>query len=158
MEIFMGNEYPVWIRYLESIGEDPRSTKKAYKFADQFGSDPESQGHLYDLVIEGKKRATTGSLWACEHDQEPVLEPGDLSILTNHDGSKACVLRTLKVSIKEFREVSEDEAGKEGEGDGSYAYWKKAHVEFLTSECERIGKAFSETMPVVFEEFEIAYK
>lgn len=153
----MGIENSVWIRYLESMGEDPKTTKIAYKFVDQFGSNPESQDHLYDLVVEGRKKATTGSVWACEHDGEPILEPGDLSMLTNHDGSKACVLRTMKVSIKEFREVTEEEAKKEGEGDGSYEYWKKAHVDFLTGECARIGREFSEAMPVVFEEFEVAF-
>lgn len=148
---------PVWIRYLRSIGEDPENTSMEYRLVDKFGDNDRSNDALYDLVIRGVKRATTGSVWSCEYDHEPVMKSGDLSIVTNHDASEMCVIRTKRVSIKPFKDVTSDDARIEGEGDGSLEYWRQAHVEFFTHECLRIGKTFSEDMPVVFEEFECVY-
>jgi uncharacterized protein YhfF len=89
----MGNAYPIWDRYLQSIGEDPDTTLKKYIFVDHFCHTREAADRLYELAVAGIKRATTGSLWGYEHRQEPVLKPGDLTLLTNYDESKMCVIR-----------------------------------------------------------------
>ncbi|MCE1169090.1 MAG: ASCH domain-containing protein [Sphingobacteriia bacterium] len=102
--------------------------------------------------------ATTGSIWVYEFDEEPILNPEDLTILTNYDESRACIIRTKSVIIKKFNEITEEEAMKEGEGDLSLEYWRRVHKEYFEEECKRIGRDFSEEMPVAYEEFEIEYK
>lgn len=118
----------------------------------------ESADRLYELALSGVKRATTGSLWICEHEGEPVLGPGNLSILTDFDGGRACVLQTLRVDIKPFREVTPRDAEVEGEGDKSLAYWRSVHRKYFEAECASIGREFTEDMPVVFEEFRVEYR
>jgi uncharacterized protein YhfF len=151
-------EYTIWKDYLEHLEQNGIPKPEQYLFAEHFCNDRASADKLYQLAIDGKKKATTGSIWAYEYDKEPILNPGDLTILTNYDSSRACVIRTKKVIIKKYKEITEEEARKEGEGDLSLGYWRRVHKEYFEEECLRIGKEFSEEMPVAFEEFEIAYK
>jgi uncharacterized protein YhfF len=159
--IFQGKdrkvEYTVWTSYIENQRRSGNMKPLRYVFAEHFCNDKPSADKLYQLVIDGKKRATTGSVWAYEHDGEPLLNPGDLTILTNYDESKACIIRTTSVIVKKFNEITMEEARKEGEGDLSLAYWRKVHKEYFEEECNRIGREFSDEMPVAYEEFEIEY-
>lgn len=150
-------EYPIWKDYLKYLDGKGTPKPRPYVFAEHFCNDKESADKLYQLVIDGRKRATTGSVWAYEFDEEPILKPGDLTILTNYDGTRACVIRTTKNVVKKFRDIKDEDAKKEGEGDLSLEYWRRVHKEYFEEECGRIGKAFSEDMPVAFEEFEIEF-
>ena len=58
-----------------------------------------------------------------------------------------------------FCDISEEYARREGEGDKSLAYWKKAHREAFSRECrEECGIEFTEDMICVCEEFEVVYR
>ena len=54
------------------------------------------------------------------------------------------------------REVGAEFAAKEGEGDGSLFFWRDAHRQYFTRECDRIGRRFTEDMPVACERFEVS--
>ena len=54
-----------------------------------------------------------------------------------------------------MNEVSEEFAIAEGEGDGTYEYWKNVHIEFFTKELKGINRKFSEDMLLVCERFEL---
>ena len=69
-----------------------------------------------------------------------------------------CIIKTLKVYVTEFNQVSEEHAFKEGEGDRSLDYWRKVHESFLTNELASVNKSFNENTKVVCEEFEVMYK
>lgn len=56
-----------------------------------------------------------------------------------------------------FSQVDADFAATEGEGDGSLTFWREAHRAFFTRECARLGRTFTEQMPVVCERFERVY-
>ena len=56
-----------------------------------------------------------------------------------------------------FCEVTPEFAATEGEGDKSLAYWKKVHRRFFTEEMKEFGAVFSDSTPVVCEEFEVVY-
>ena len=154
----MEKEFQVWIKYLQSRGEDPEKTAIKYVFAEHFCNDKESANKLYDLVILGKKRATCGNLLMYQFKKEPILHKDDLTVLTNFDQTKACILRTKKVIVKKFGEITEEDARKEGEGDLSLEHWKRVHGKIFESECAKLGKEFSEDIEVVFEEFDVEYQ
>ena len=98
----MEKSYPIWKKYLSSLGETPETTSKKIILADHFCNDKESADYLYELALTGIKRATTGSTWVYDYYKESILKPNDLSILTNFDGTKMCILKTIKVTIKKI--------------------------------------------------------
>ena len=118
-----------------------------------FGDD-----ELTELVKSGKKTATASAYDCYLAEDEELPEVGETSVLLDDNDEAVCIIRTSKVSVLPFNEVSEEHARKEGEGDCSLAYWKKVHKDFFQEELAEIGKAFYEEMMVVCEEFEVVYK
>jgi len=113
-----------------------------------------SCNYLLSLVLEGKKRATSSSLWGYELEGEPVPKEGQQSIITDWDGNPACVVRTTRVRVIPYKDMTYDIAKLEGEDDNLES-WQKNHVEFFTAEGKEVGYTFREDMPVIFEEFEV---
>ena len=143
--------------YLESIGVDPESNGMRYT-AWHFDNNEQDANELVQLVLQGKKRATASSLWVYEAESEPVPEVGDLSVVTDWSGVAKCIIKTTRVDVVPFRDVSEEFARTEGEGDGSLAYWRRVHRTFFTQECAEIERAFTADMPVVCEEFDVVFR
>jgi uncharacterized protein YhfF len=112
---------------------------------------------LVELVLAGRKRATTSALWTYEVEQEPVPRPGDLSVVTDWSGAGRCVIRTTTVEVVALDEVTEEFAATEGEGDGSLAYWHAAHWAAFSRELEATGRSPQPDMPVVCERFEVVF-
>ena len=147
----------MWRDYLGSIGENIEETDKKYT-SWHFEITKESANNLAELVINGDKKATAASLWVEEHDFGEIPKEGDYSIITDWDGIAKCIVKTTKINIVPYKEVTEEFAQKEGEGDQSLDYWRKVHEIYYRKECERIGRKFTQDMPVICEEFEVVYK
>ena len=147
----------MWKNYLMSIGEDVIKTNKEYT-SWHFCDTEESANNLAKLTKQGIKRATTGLYYFYEIEGETLPKVGDLSIIINWQGTAQCIIETKKVTILPFKEVTEEFAEIEGEGDKSLKYWRKAHIQFFNRELEEHNKEFSEDMLVVIEEFEMVYK
>lgn len=109
---------------------------------------------LLDLVLKGQKRATSSSLASFELGDEAMPKEGELSVITDWDGNPRCVVRTKKLHILPYEEITYDLAKLEGE-DETLDSWKRSHERFFTREGEMLGYHFSPQMPVVFEEFEV---
>lgn len=122
-----------------------------------FGDSEHLANELAALVLRGTKRATAGSAWAFEAQGKPMPQPGALSVVTNWTGEPLCVIETEVVEVVPFRAVSAQFAALEGEGDGSLAFWREAHRRYFTRECARLGRAFTEDMPVACEVFKVIY-
>jgi uncharacterized protein YhfF len=123
-----------------------------------FDDNQPSADELAALVLAGRKRATASLLWAHDAEGCPLPRPGDLSIVTNFSGEALCVIETRQVDVIPFNEVSAEFAATEGEGDGSLAYWRRAHEAFFGRECLRLGRPPATDMPVVCERFEVVYR
>ena len=117
-----------------------------------FGGNPDG---LAELVKEGIKTATASALCLYESENEPLPQPGDYSIVLDSADNAVCIIRTTKVYVIPFDQVSEEHAFKEGEGDRSLEYWRKVHKEFFADELQSIGREFDIQMKVVCEEFEL---
>jgi len=61
------------------------------------------------------------------------------------------------VSECRFSEVTPEFAAAEGEGDKSLEWWRKAHWDFFSIECEEQGVSASESMVLVLEKFKVVY-
>ncbi len=120
-----------------------------------FGDSEEMADELAELVLEGKKRATAASRWSFEDEGKRLPVPGDLSIVTNWAGEPLCIIETTGVEIVPFRDVTEEFAATEGEGDGSLGYWRECHRDYFMRECAKSGREFSEEMLIVCERFRV---
>ncbi|MDZ4177629.1 MAG: ASCH domain-containing protein [Coriobacteriia bacterium] len=127
------------------------TTYSAWHFCDN----ESDANELADLVLAGTKRATAGLLWSYENEGEPLPRVGDLSIVTDWEGRARCVIRTTSVEIVPFEAVTPEFAAIEGEGDGSLAYWLRAHEAAFTRELADSGRALEPSSPVVCECFEV---
>ena len=146
----------LWKHYLLSMGESPETTSRQYS-AWHFCATQEAADELAQLVLAGTKRATTSSLWSIEAEGESLPMEGEISIITNWQGEAQCIIKTTAVEILPYREVSQEFAAAEGEGDKSLQYWRRVHKEAFTHELEDLGLVFSEDMPVVCETFEVVW-
>lgn len=115
-----------------------------------FGDDADA---LAKLVLAGKKTATSSAHPIYELEDEELPQEGQYSVVLWRDGNAACIIKTTRVYIVPFSQVSAEQAYREGEGDRSLAYWQKVHRAFFTREMEDAGLTFTEDMKVVCEEF-----
>lgn len=145
-----------WDAYRASLPEDqrpPETPPEAWHFCD---SQP-CADELVALVLAGIKTATASLHWVYDVEDEPVPQPGELSIVTNWAGEPLCIIETFEVQIVPFHAVDARQAYEEGEGDRSLAYWRRVHWDFFSRECAQIGREPSEDMPVVCERFRLVF-
>ncbi|MCY6354407.1 ASCH domain-containing protein [Clostridium sp. ZS2-4] len=147
----------MWKNYLASIGENINNTNKNYT-SWYFCDNEKSANDLAKLVREGIKRGTTSLYYWYELENEELPTEDNYSIITDWNGIVQCIIRTKKVTVRPFKDVNEEFAKIEGEGDKSLKYWREVHVHFFTKELEEEEKEFSEDMLVVCQEFEVVYK
>ena len=110
--------------------------------------------YLLDLVLKGQKRATASSVLGYQIEGEEIPKEGNLSIITDWDGNPRCVIKTTRVRIIPYKDITFDIAKLEDEDD-TLESWRKNHEKFFTEEGKDLGYKFSEEMEVIFEEFEV---
>jgi uncharacterized protein YhfF len=101
---------------------------------------------LIELVLSGKKTATTSNY---DENELPVI--GEESIICFDNGKDACIVKTIDYKIMKFKDMTEDLAALEGEGDLSLEYWRNVHFDFFKS----YNPDFNEDTLVVFERFKL---
>lgn len=146
-----------WNDFLATQPPDSPYRRKTY-VAEGFGDNPALADELATLVLSGVKTGTCSALWEWEAEGNPMPEVGLISITLNGTGDPICILETTEVTIRRYNEVDEDFARAEGEGDLSLAYWREAHKRFFSRVLAKIGREFSEDMPVVCERFKVLFK
>lgn len=107
-------------------------------------------------MLAGVKKATSSSMYNYEIDGDPLPQVGDYNIVTDWAGNARCIIRTTRVTILPYKDVTFDLCRLEGEDD-SLESWRNAHSAFFEQDGSEIGFDFSEDMQVVFEEFEVVY-
>ena len=117
-----------------------------------FGDDPD---RLAKLVKDGVKTATCSLLCLYELEKEPLPEVGEYSVILDSKDEAVCIIRTTRVYIVQFDQVSAEHAYKEGEGSRTLEYWRNVHKRFFADELETIGQAFEADIELVCEEFEV---
>lgn len=145
---------PFWDQFQASITYDASAL---FYEAFHFDDNERTANALAALVLAGQKRATAGLLWANEFTGKPLPKIGDLSVVTDWQGTPQCVIQSTHVEIVPFGSVTDSFAATEGEGDRTLRYWRDAHWRYFSRECQRIGKEPSLQMPVVCEQFRVVY-
>ncbi len=117
----------------------------------------EEADELAALVAAGRKTATASAYPLYELEEEPLPGKGEYSVILDSRDQAVCVIRTERVYVVPFREIDEEQARREGEGDLSLAYWREVHERFFRQELREAGLSFDQDMPVVCEEFSCVY-
>lgn len=123
-----------------------------YKDAFQFGA---SADWLADLVVEGKKTATTSGFVFYELEKEVLPQSGEYYIVLNGKEEPVAVIQIQSVEVLPMNEVTEEYALAEGAGD--YTFWWDAHKKFFTELLKGYELEFSPDMLVVCERFTKVY-
>ena len=146
-----------WQKFLSMLPPDSPYHTKTYT-AEGWGDSPEMADELGDLIARDIKTATCSALWEWETEGKPVPQKGMVTIVLDGKGEPLCIVETTEVTIRKFNEVDSAFAQAEGEGDFSLEYWRQAHKDFMSRILPKIGRDYSEEMPLVCERFELIYK
>ncbi|MGV3492051.1 MAG: ASCH domain-containing protein [Devosia sp.] len=113
-----------------------------------FGDSPALADELLALVLGGTKTATCAAVRDYAIDNEPIPVVGRRDVVLDGQGRPAAVIETIEVSRRPFRDVPEDFALDEGEGD--FDDWRSGHIAYF----ERNG-GWSEDLEIVCERFKL---
>lgn len=149
----MAKDNTLWARYCAhaEIPTDTQHDEWAFAGGGELGDE------LAELVISGKKTATTSGFDFYELDGEEIPEVGSLSVVLNSSGAQVAVIRITSVEHVPFNQVTAEFARLEGEGDLSLRYWQDAHRDFFTEVFKEFNREFDELMLCVCETFEVVF-
>ena len=119
-----------------------------------FGDDPDE---LAFLVLTGRKTATSSAYECYLAEGEELPRPGQYGVITDGKDSAVCIIREKTVRIIPYKEIGEEHACREGEGDRTLAYYRSVHEPFFREELASCGREFSDDSLIVLEEFELVY-
>ena len=144
----------LWTSYLIATGKDTaQPIPPAWHFCDNEGD----ANACVALVLAARKRATAPSRWFFDSRGLPLPAVNDLEIVTDWSGIAHCIIRTTMVRVVPFRDVTEEHARLEGEGDGSLASWRATHWAYYHRELDGTRYTPAEDMPVVCQYFEVVF-
>ncbi len=146
----------MWKKYLSTIGENINNSGKTYE-SWYFCNNEKDANELAGLVKKGIKKATASLYCLYEIENELIPEVGDYAVITNWKGVAQSIIQITSINTIPFKEVTEELAAKEGEGDKTLSFWRKVHRKVFTLELKEYSKKFSEDMLVVCEEFAVVY-
>jgi len=146
-----------WEKFLASLPADSPYRSKSY-VAESWGDGPEMADELGALIVLGIKTATCSAVRAWEAEGNPIPKDGYITVALDGRGEPLCIVETYEITIRKYNEVDADFARAEGEGDLSLEYWREAHKRYFSRTLAKIGKEFSEDMPLVCERFRVIHK
>jgi len=125
--------------------------------ADYFCADKENADICAELVRKGEKQASCSmKYWyriGGEEGPEPMPQVGHLQVVTDWAGVPVAITQMTRVTEARFSDVTAEFAAAEGEGDKSLRWWRDAHWQFFSAECEELGIEMSEDTVLVLEHF-----
>ena len=145
-----------WRRYLDGLPSD-HSHRRVIPDVFAFGGGGAVADELADLVLGGRKRATTSLAIEFTSLGEPLPEIGSLSIVLRRDLAPVAIIERTEVRTLPFAAVTAEYAAVEGEGDGSLDYWRAAHREYFAWVCARLGGEFHDLTPVICQVFRVVW-
>lgn len=148
-----------WREFCEVSGVDFETPYESW----YFHYHREGAKRLADLVVSGKKKATTSLAESDESDFGDGGIVGGYNVITDFDGIPQCVIQMTEIRVMPFSEVDAQFAFDEGEGDQTLEYWRNAHRRFFTESLElgfdslESGVEFDEPTPVACKRFKLLF-
>lgn len=140
-------------QYLSKLTSTERDAIPHY-LAEHFCGDEYNANECARLIDTNVKTASCALKSAYDIENEPLPQIGQLTVVLNWAQEPICIVQLTDISICPFNKVTREFAQSEGEGDGSYEWWHKAHINFFTEYAKDIGTTFNENSELVLERFE----
>lgn len=150
------SEKSYWHRYLDTIEESKRPERPF--ITSSFAGNKDCTDELLGLYLSGKKTAGSSLAEDFLAAGDPLPKVGNFWILLNSRNQPSCILRTINVLTYKFKDVPEQIALLEAEGDLSLEYWRKSHTELYSPFLKSWGINDIEDSTVITEIFEIVYR
>lgn len=140
--------YEMWNNFTTSY---PEFKKEDLPHAEPFYDNKEDANRLANLIISGKKQATSGLYVWYEELNIGLPKIGTKLIVTDFDGKAKAIIRTTKVDTIAFNKISKTYAALDmGTEIAPLEKWKKAHWAFFASTVDNP----TDNLLVVCETFE----
>ena len=138
-----------WRSYLAKLPMNHSHQSNVLPNAWSFGHNSQIADRLGKLVVAGIKTATSSRYFG-----ENVLDEAGLSIVLDGSKNPICIIETYEIKIRRYRDIDEEFARAEGEGDLSLDYWQKVHWDFFCREVKK-GYEVDEDMLLSCERFRV---
>lgn len=150
------NEKQYWQTYLDQL--QPSADLEEPIVTAGYAGSPEISDRLLMLYLDGTKTAGSSLLedFVATNDETPRV--GNHWICLASGGEPRCILRTIRVETHNFRDVPEEIAVAEGEGDLSVEYWKRVHAERYAPHLQEWGLLKIGDATVVTEFFQVVFR
>jgi uncharacterized protein YhfF len=133
----------------------PEYKHHSIPISDHFCNDKINTDICADLVLKGVKRASCGLKIMYDLKKEFFPEINELTIITNWDKQPICVVKTIDLSFRKFKDIDAEWAKYEGEGDQSLEQWKETHSDYFQKQLDDFGLVFTESVELICERFEV---
>ncbi|MEZ8720997.1 ASCH domain-containing protein [Vibrio pomeroyi] len=143
--------------YLNSLPEEMAKKHTSFS-ADYFCGDEYNANLCAQLILKGEKQASCSLEYWYSHEDEVMPVVGHLQVVTDWEGKPICIVEITSVSLCPYNQVTAEFAAAEGEGDKTLAWWRKAHWNFFSRECEELKITPSEGMMLVLERFKVVHQ
>ena len=117
-----------------------------------FGVDKKTSEKLKDLILTGKKKATTG-LWK---EGTALPHVGSKAIILDYHKDPFAIIEYTQIFSVSFKEITEEYALLEGEND-SLEEWRVEHTIVFTQWLAAENREFTEDTQVVGHVFNLVY-
>jgi uncharacterized protein YhfF len=128
-------------------------------FADAYGigDTSELKQELLNLVLDGKKRASTSLVKESELEGWPEPEVGQYNVILDGCDKPAAVVRTVRIRKCSFSDVDEEHSFWEGEDERTLDSYIREHTKYYTRRGAALDFEFTPNMEVILERFELVY-
>lgn len=153
----MEEQYQCYLNeYLKSLPAQLANKYTSFS-AGYFCADEYNANICAELILRGKKRASCSMDYWYSHMGESRPQVGHLHVVTDWQGLAVCIIEITAVNQCKYNAVSAEFASDEGEGDQSLRWWREAHWDFFTQECNELGIEPTQDMLLVLETFKVVY-
>lgn len=121
--------------------------------ADYFCADEYNANVCAELILKDEKTASCSMAHWYDVEGDPMPEVGDLQVVTKWDGEPVCIIEITSVTKCAYQDITAEFAAAEGEGDKSLSWWRDAHWDFFSKECDELNITPREDMTLVLERF-----
>ena len=147
-----------WQKYVDALSASQKEKMNEVFVSAGYAGNPQITDELLGLYLCGRKTAGSSLMEDFLSCGERLPQVGDHWIYLDSSGTPRCILKTEKIVVNKFKDVPEEIAVAEGEGDLSLAYWKRVHSELYMPFLKTWGVENLDEAWVLTEFFSIVYR